>query len=86
MSYGIQDDLGIWVVVPDGNFPSRLEAQAECDRRNREDGIADATGRLFMSLPVPEWKTFYAKHRARPDCTCKPERDPLIEFLREGQG
>jgi hypothetical protein len=82
--YGIRDDLGIWVVAPGhGSFETRELAQEECNRRNAEDGIADATGKLLTILPRPDWKAYYARHRARVDCTCAPERDPLLEFLKE---
>jgi hypothetical protein len=86
MSYGICDDLGVWLVVPDGPFATQDLAQAECDKRNFEDGCANEEGELLQEIPLAQWNTYYVKHRSRPDCTCRPARDPLTEGLDVSPG
>ena len=72
VSYDICDDFGVWIVVPRlaklGRWQSEQDAQAECDRRNFQDGIADESGRLLQLFNQVQW---WAKHSLRPDCTCK---------------
>jgi hypothetical protein len=69
MSFGIADDLGVWVVVRDGSFATEELAQAECDRRNFEDGCADESGAMKM-MTIPEFNTYRVRHGSRADCTC----------------
>jgi hypothetical protein len=69
-SFEICDDYGVWIVVPcaSGRYATEQAAQAECNRRNFEDGLADENGKLLHLYNQINW---WAKHSIRPDCTCR---------------
>jgi hypothetical protein len=72
-SYGICDDYGVWVVSAGhdgGPYETMDDAQAECNRRNHEAGIANEDGELKATLSAVDVELWRSKHASLPDCTC----------------